>query len=351
MERARKAERASTPRKHHIVPESYLRRWAENGQIRVTEIDGCRTYLTSSKRAAKITDYYRVESDDIDPELVPPLLFEVFFSDVERAGKESIDVLLGLSGATLDADSRSSLARYIALQCTRGQSYRSQSRKLANDIFRLQYDGMTEDGIRALLSRRGMEWDEDVVREIRQQVEEVENGTLFVSPQDAAVVGEAVRSAEWMAEYLYVRDWVVYRTPPVLLTCDEPVILIGGPGQPRAERPGVATAGVVIFPLAPDAVLVMFRRDLAPSGAHELDHAETAEVNLEILANSSRWAFERPSRNMARHRRVPQVAAPTEIERIGLEPDTDNELIRTYRPNRWANAELQPDWPVARGWR
>ncbi|MGY6653620.1 DUF4238 domain-containing protein [Amycolatopsis sp. TRM77291] len=153
-----------------------------------------------------------------------------------------------------------------------------------------------------------------------------------------------------MAEYLYARNWVVYRTPPVLLTCDEPVVLIGGPGQPRAERPGVTTAGVVVFPLAPDAVLVMFRPDIAPRGAHELDHTEAADVNLEILANASRWAFERPSRNTARHRQIPPSAAPTEIERIGLDSDADKEIIRTYRPNRWANTELQPDWPVPRWW-
>jgi hypothetical protein len=44
----------SVPRKHHNVPESYLRRWEENGQIRVTEVDVGRDYVTSPGRAARV---------------------------------------------------------------------------------------------------------------------------------------------------------------------------------------------------------------------------------------------------------------------------------------------------------
>lgn len=66
--------------------------------------------------------------------------------------------------------------------------------------------------------------------------------------------------------YLFMREWVVYLTPPVLLTCDEPAVLIGGPGLPRTERPGMGTASVAAFPRAPDAVLAMFRPGLVPAG-------------------------------------------------------------------------------------
>lgn len=354
LERARKADGASTPRKHHIVPESYLRRWAEKKQIRVTEVDSCHTYLTSPTRAAKITDYYRVESEDINPELVPPLLFEVFFSEVEGWGKKAIDILLSQPVANLSKDLRALFARYLALQHTRGQTYRIQSRKSANDMFQLIYEGMTDDGIRALLRRHRQEPTAEAVQTLRQAIAELHDGTLVVEPQDAAIVGQAVRSAEQLGEYLYMRKWVVYRTPPVLLTCDEPVVLIGGPGLPRAERPGAATAGVVAFPLAPDAVLAMFRPDLVPTGSRDLNHAETAELNREILANAARWAFERPSRKTANRLQVPPAADPTATERFvgGLtrRGGHHEEIVRNYRPNRWAKAEHLPGWPVARWW-
>jgi len=354
LDRARKLESASTPRKHHLVPESYLRRWASNGQIRVTEVDARRAYLTSPTRAAKITDYYRVESEDIDPELVPPLLFEVFLGEMERIGKSGIDALLDGSVVNLDEEMRSSLSRFIALQHTRGQSYRDQLRKSANDIFRLQYGGMTDEGIKMLLRRQGRDVTAEAVNELRRDVDEINDGTLFVSPQDAAVVGQAISSAERLAPFLYARNWLVYRTPPVLLTCDEPVVLIGGPGSPRAERPGAAVAGVVIFPLAPDAVLAMFRPDQFPLGGHELNHLETAELNLEILAHATRWAFEHPSRNTANRLKVPPAPEATAIERFAAKTPPrrrrHEEIIRSYRPNRWINAEQMPAWPVARWW-
>jgi hypothetical protein len=42
--------------------------------------------VTTPRKAATETDYYRIESPDLDPEEIPPLLFEVTFSRVEKWG-------------------------------------------------------------------------------------------------------------------------------------------------------------------------------------------------------------------------------------------------------------------------
>ena len=65
LEEARKNEQGTPPRKHHIVPSSYLARWAEDDRIRVTETDTKRTRTESPKQAERITDFYRIESPDI----------------------------------------------------------------------------------------------------------------------------------------------------------------------------------------------------------------------------------------------------------------------------------------------
>lgn len=91
MARARKSESASTPRKHHLVPASYLKRWAEGGKIRVSDVNAGRTYITAPEKAARETDYYRVQSEDIDPEFLPPLFLETFLSHIEDLGKQAID--------------------------------------------------------------------------------------------------------------------------------------------------------------------------------------------------------------------------------------------------------------------
>jgi hypothetical protein len=234
LARARKAEEHSTPRKHHIVPESYLERWAEQNKIRVTEVDTNHTYLTSPGRAARVTDYYRVESEDIDPELVPPLFFEVFFSMTEGTGRQVIDELVRTGDPdALDPELRATFAYYMALQHTRGQTYRAQHRKHANDLFQTIYRDTTEAGIRALLLRNNKEEPtNEAIQELSQAIADLQDGSLVVEPQAAATVGQAVESAMAIGGYLYAQKWVLYRTAPVLLTCDEPVVLVGGPGLP-----------------------------------------------------------------------------------------------------------------------
>ena len=56
FESARNSEK-SAPRKHHLVPASYLRRWAVHDQIRVTETDSRHSYTPSPEKAARETDF------------------------------------------------------------------------------------------------------------------------------------------------------------------------------------------------------------------------------------------------------------------------------------------------------
>ena len=349
MEHARRSETDSTPRKHHLVPASYLRRWAESGQIRVTDVNTRHTYTTAAEKAARETDYYRVESEDIDPELVPPLLFETLFSYVEADGKQAIDQLLLKPASELDPELRAAFARYMAVQHTRGHSFRQQQRKMANDYLKLRYEHVTDEGIRYLLRERGMAVTDEAVAAIRQDIDDLQRGDLWVQPQDAAVVAQGIRATDYVGEYLLYREWFVYRTPPILVTCDEPITIIGGPGLPRTERAGIANAGVIVFPLAPDALLAMPRPDFVGVRGGELDHGETAEVNREIVAQAARWAFERPSRQVTVRMEVPPTPEPMTLER-NVGTTKRGEIVRNYRQTRWANADIPPPWPVTRWW-
>src|SRR5262245_6915050 len=99
FDRARRAEHHSVPRKPPLVPNSYLTRWAERGNIRVTRVDDQHSYTTSPGKAARETDYYRLESPDVDPNEVPPLLMEVMLGEVESAAKSTIDRMLASRSA------------------------------------------------------------------------------------------------------------------------------------------------------------------------------------------------------------------------------------------------------------
>src|SRR4051794_14293374 len=94
LDRARRNEGASEPRKHHVVPASYLARWTDGAQIRVTDLDAGLSYTTSPFKAARITDFYRMDSEDLDAQEVPPLLLETMLGDIEGAAKEIVDDLV-----------------------------------------------------------------------------------------------------------------------------------------------------------------------------------------------------------------------------------------------------------------
>jgi len=119
LERARRNE-VSAPRKHHLVPASYLDRWAEDGRVRVTQVEDGTSYETSPGKAARITDFYRLEAEGLDPEQLPPLLFETLLSEVEAWAKTIIDQLV-TQPRTLDPDLVAKSAWFLAFQFTRGE--------------------------------------------------------------------------------------------------------------------------------------------------------------------------------------------------------------------------------------
>lgn len=352
LERARRSDGPSAPRKHHLVPNSYLCRWAEDGLVRVTEVNTRKTYPSSPGKAARETDYHRIDSEEIDPEAVPPLLFETMLSLAEGQGKQAIDELLIKQPWEINPELLAWFTWYLGYQHTRGHTFRQEHRHAINNTFKLMWGGITDTGIRTHLKESGKAGTDEEVRQLRHAIDDLKNDRIVVSPQDAMTIGHAGELAEKAGAHLLAREWIVYQTPPILITCDEPVVVIGGPGLPRDERAGIGAAGVIAFPLAPHAVLVMFRRDIAPPRMpDQLDHLETAELNHEILVNAARWAFERPSRKISTRLQVPPAPEPTKqegpFEEVG---GRGGQLFRQYRPNRWSNSEHPPDWPVARWW-
>jgi Protein of unknown function (DUF4238) len=353
----------SVPRKHHLVAASYLRRWEENGRIRVTEIDEGRDYVTSPGRAARETDFYRVESEDLDPATIPPLLFELLLGRIEEWGKQAIDHLLSVSPwGEFDPQVAAQFAWYLAMQFARGASFRRERRHMANQFFKLQYGELNDEGIREELKRRGLDPTNDLVASARTFVDGLRDGSITVEPQDAALVGEAGQAASVIGEHFLTRTWMVFETPRVMITCDEPVVYIGGPGLPRHERPGVATAGVIVLPLDPSHVLALFRDDIAERigvAGHPgriargvLDHVETAELCREVAMNAHRWTFERPSKRVGARLHIPPKREPTSIEDVGPIEDDEREgrVIRSFTQNRWRNAPVGSPWPVSAWW-
>jgi len=331
------------------VPEFYLKHWADDGKIRVTDVDESRSWVTTPNNAAVETDYYRVESPDVDPEEVPPLLFETALSKIEQWGAEFINATVADPDIRVEDEERVLFSLYMAMQYVRGRHFRAVARASATDQFKLKYGQITEKGIRHVLQEKGLEVTEENVSRFRRFVDDLNSEDVTLGPTKATLLGTAGQMVSDVGFYLFERGWHTYSVPPILVTCDEPVIPVPGPPHPRSERGGVADAGVVLFPLTPSLLLAMFDDEKAcPQQPYTLDYADLADINREIVGASSTYAFERPARRTAAALKVPTAGEPISRTITPADQDADQYLIRRRRLSRWANASPAPPWPVER---
>ncbi|MGF9760885.1 DUF4238 domain-containing protein [Microvirga sp. 0TCS3.31] len=348
FEQARKVEAAHGGRKQHLVPASYLARWSVDDRVRVTEVDTRRSYIARPERVGLETDFYRLKADDLDADDLPPLALEVLLSKIEGKAKQGIDELLA-EGAP-SPEHGAFLAWFIALQATRGRAFRASMRAQSHEISKLQYKDLDEAGVKRLIQQnRGEATDAEVAAGM-DSITKILSDEWTIVPQDAALAAMAAQIAgELVSVLLLQRRWLVYDTPAVLVTCDEPVVALAGPDGERGESGGFGDAPVILFPLSPTKLLVMLRNDLEPESQLELDHLEVADINRELVAASFRWVFEQPSRRVGRAMPVPGPPPTIEVEQVQAESQGVREVYRFYRPTRWVAAPSTA-WPVSRWW-
>ena len=122
FEKARKSQSGTPPRKQHVVPAFYLRHWADDGKLRVTDIDRRHSYVTTSEKAARETDFYSLADEQLDEADVPPLLMETILSEVEGAAADVTERLIADGIDALTDDHRLHFATFLAFQSGRGPS-------------------------------------------------------------------------------------------------------------------------------------------------------------------------------------------------------------------------------------
>lgn len=353
------ARKNTQPRKHHIVPRSYLERWSVDGTVRVHLLDDGSSFITKPGKTARETDYYSAESEDLDPEVVSPMIFETILSRVEGPAVAVIDELLALPDR-ISPDARYVLSSFMAFQNARGHRQRLRIRATAHLATKLKTRGMSDEQIRARLAELQPEVTDSDVEKARQLLDELQRDEVVVEPQDVQTTSIAFSAAELTAGFLFTRPWVVAATAKSLITTDEPVHPIPGPGFARDEIGGIGIAGLVAFPLSPDRLLLAIRPDLAdllgiPQDLEilstiELDLADTFAICKELLMGATRWAFERSDRNVVSNLEVPDPPDDLSVDEFFSVDGDGSSMVRSYTHNRWANAGLRPDWPLSLFW-
>lgn len=326
-------------------------RWESRGGLWATDLILKKQFKTNAKSVARETDFYRVDDDEVDPEVIPPLLVETLLSKVEGLAIRVIDALIADGAESLDGPERVVAATYVATQIVRGRHHRAAMRCLATGVTRYTLGELDANQAR---ERLGADLTDDEVGEYLRVHEEIKSGVITVVPTQSSAIGMALSVIDEIAKHLFGRWWVVYESQAPLVTSDEPVVLLGGKGVTRSMTPGVGPAGVVFFPLDPHHLLVMFDRNMPlddEAFVPVLTPDEAREINLELYASAHRIVITDGAAKSAPS--VPPLPPPVAEAIVESQVPVVNVqgafTLHMFHPSRWLYVPDQP-LPVARWW-
>jgi len=123
-------------RRHHILPQSYLCRFAREGMVNVVDFDLAKTYRTNVSNAACIDDFYTVETTE---KAEDDCVEQSFLAKLEGLPGPIIDAIVKDVSVPQGHD-WVILANYLALMYVRGPWFR----QIVLDAFRNLAKGMAE---------------------------------------------------------------------------------------------------------------------------------------------------------------------------------------------------------------
>ena len=270
------------PRRHHFVPQFYLRRFADgSGRLGVIDLHSPKQRRTVPVGdAAVIKDFYTVvHANGHDTTMVESVLAEIDGHAARLIDRVASGVL-PLTG--LD---RFHFSLWLAIQAVRGPGPRRQMEALGATLAKIEIAvGATRERVReGLLERHGVEPSEDEVDTVLKSVQRGAPGVDVVVPQNALVPAMLKLGFE-AGGFFYDRQWTVLRAEvPGILTSDQPIALYTEPENRRPfEGIGIATADEVLVPLDRSNVLVAHRLYDFPTRVVRVSAADLPNLNRQL---------------------------------------------------------------------
>lgn len=304
--------------KHHLVPEFYLRGFADRERIMLTDRGLRRSFPTSINRALKAGRYYEVtQSPTIDLRKQGPKEREAYAETlsvmnrmpeltaqiIERSG----DILRILPGAVeallsfiegkaegalrglresfphISGDDRVWVGTFIALQFVRGEALRAR----ADETMKLLSALRTQPSPHTQRERRRR-------RTGKRPGDISTTMKLFEGDQVLALMFEVFKKA---VPVVLAKTWRLLEFEPgSLLTSDEPVGLWGRPGRDLVAYPlGLATADAVYFPVDSSCVLQLLASgSRVPEIRRSGEAAKVRHSNETVASAARRWIVSHP---------------------------------------------------------
>jgi hypothetical protein len=235
----------SEPRRHHLVPQFHLKRFADKKhRIAMVSRDQKKCFTSKVKTACVETDFYSVELENGWSQDVERML-----SEIESAGAHAIENMLNGEFPPKPKD-REAAAMFVAFQCLRGKELRDGYHQVVDHLVKFQMANITRQDIREIfLKEKGREPTEQefaVYKTILTNADHVK-----VVPHQNESIRMMLTMAPGLANTISSRKWLlVDHSEPCLLTSDTPVVRWSNPKRGSFYGVSWVTADELQMPLS-----------------------------------------------------------------------------------------------------
>lgn len=284
----------TTPRKHHLVPQFLLNRFADKkNRIVMVSRDQQIRRTVKVKEACHERDFYAIEGIDGWSQGAEALL-----SKIESDGAAAVDTMLNGEFPPKETD-REKLALLIAFQCLRGKDARTGFDIVIDSLAKAALMATPRSVVKEIfIKSEGRTPTED---EIEQQMEFMQSTDEYtVTPHQNLQIKQMIELAPGLARTFQERRWILFdHAESCLVTSDTPAIRWSDPSKSTfGGATGWVTADVVQMPLSPRHCLTMsnnaghleqVRRLGRVAGPQAARH-----INLLVATGATRWIFHQP---------------------------------------------------------
>lgn len=301
--------------RHHLVPQMYLRRFADESKklTMVDRADRDRELTVTVKNACNEVGFYTIPTNDIEPDAgagYDPDALEKLLSKVEGRTAPVIDKLISANtvpgfsdmavrnGHELPWD-RCQLALFVALQMTRTWGFRRELNEFFDFVHRNDEASITDERIANFRTKNGKPARTQDIQEFRERLRGPDTPRLMTS--DSLSIQLAVKYAiENTQPELFMRRWHLrVFDDPVLLTSDAPVAK-RSTGPSGTPMPGVANADAIYWPVSRYHLLSFERRssqdEMNPDQVTINANPGRGRIaNSLVASQAEKWIFHHPA--------------------------------------------------------
>ena len=347
------AAKRSVAKRHHLVPQFYLRGFAHNDRLISIRLDGREVIPQSVRNAASVTNFYALEGHPDGNDA-----FERALSFVEGETAKVVDKVV--SGTwPLSAEDRGTLGYFVALQVVRGQDHRRTMEFVMAQHARLEIGASGRAGVKGWFERNiGVELTDEQASAAWDEAIQPSGPPLSVPA--AMHVKQIIDLSDELLPAILGRPWLLVDFDRrSLITSDSPVGLVR---DPKDTHPflgvGFYNAQAVTFPLTrklailmldPVAISEQMAIDKVAAGLADFRQpgstALEKEINRHTAASASEWLFHHPDDDRFLPSELPKPR-PVKMRIAGGPPEFSGEPLFDIPDGSTLGPAVRPNVPA-----